>query len=139
MTGTGDRVADPRTPDTWQQMLFDQLARIEQRFNELMTRAEWAAHKESIDASMRDMHRRIDDVQTRSATALADLKAESWSVHRELDADIESVKAAATEDRKSREKEGSQRRFTVVMAVFSGVLALANGVVLLVVTGVLGG
>lgn len=128
----------PRTPDAWQ-MILDQLTRIEQRFNELMTRAEWAAHKESIDASMRDMHRRIDDVQSRSATSLAEWKAESTTAHKELDSYIESVKADVAADRKGKEKEASQRRFTVVMAVFSGVLALINGVVLLVVTGVLGG
>lgn len=128
----------PRTPDAWQ-MILDQLSRIEQRFNELMTRAEWAAHKESIDASMRDMHRRIDDVQARSATSLAEWKAESSSAHKELDTEIEAVRSDVAEDRKGKQKEESQRRFTIVMAVFSGVLALANGVVLLVVTGVFGG
>ena len=128
----------PRTPDAWQ-MILDQLSRIEQRFNELMTRAEWAAHKESIDASMRDMHRRIDDVQARSATSLAEWKAESSSAHKDLDTEIEAVRSDVAEDRKGKQKEESQRRFTIVMAVFSGVLALANGVVLLVVTGVFGG
>ena len=151
MTSTvgGRPVPDTNRPDAWQ-LVFDQLGRIEktfadrftqidQRFNELMTRAEWAAHKESIDASLRDMHRRIDDVQTRSATSLAELKAESTGAYKELDSDIEDVKTSLAEERKDKQTQASQRRFTIGMAVFTGAVSLFNGVILLVVTGVFGG
>lgn len=130
-------MTDARTPDPWA-MVFDQLTRIEQRFNELLTRTEFAAHQQRFDGQVSELRTRIDEVQARSLQTTADWRADSIAAHKEFDRELDIVRDGIKADRDEKQKEGSQRRFTIVMAAFGGVVSLANGVVLLIVTGVLG-
>lgn len=123
------------SPDPWK-LVFDQLNRIEQN---MLTRSEYSAHQARIDDALAEMRRRIDEVQARSLQTTADWRADSIAAHKEFDRELDAIREGIKKDREEKQKESSQRRFTIVMAVFTTVMSLANGVVLMVVTGVFGG
>lgn len=117
-------------------MVFDQLTRIEAN---MLTRTEWTAHQQRFDGALADMHRRIDDVQARSATQTSEWRAESMAAHKEYDARLDAMQKERREDEKVKEKEASSRRFTLALSILGGALSIITGITVFIIQGVVGG
>ena len=122
-------------PDPWR-LVMDQLNRIEAN---MLTRGEFSAHQQRFDGAISDMNRRIDEVQTRALQTTSEWRAESIAAHKEFDRELEVLRTDISDDRKEKQKESSQRRFTLAMSLLAGGLSVVTGVVVFVVQGVLGG